>query len=117
MPWKWAQNGSSANSKVEAALYFGSLRNAQRTLKNDLKLRHGLSKEKIIAVLSRMHRSKDRLAYASARLEVPALVSAAEAYFSSWIDPNLYFVRRKWAQSKSERKVKRLLCARFFSWF
>ena len=50
-----------------------------------------------IAVLSRMHRSKDRLGYASARRELPALVSAAEAYFGSWgkalyaagIDPNL----------------------------
>jgi hypothetical protein len=31
-----------------------------------------------------MHRSRDRLAYASARREIPALVSAAEAYFGSW---------------------------------
>ena len=98
--------------RVEAGYYFGSLRNAQRALKNDPKLRRGWSKEKIIAVLSRMHRSRDRLAYASARREVPALVSAAEAYFGSWgkalyaagIDPNLYFVHHKWRKPRASDK-------------
>ena len=45
--------------RVEAGYYFESLRNAQRALKNDHKLRRGWSKEKIIAALSRMW-SKDR---------------------------------------------------------
>jgi hypothetical protein len=49
------------------------MRNALLALKKDQKLLRGWSKEKIIAVLARMHRSKDRLAYASARREVPAL--------------------------------------------
>jgi hypothetical protein len=31
------------------------------------------------------HRSGDRLSYASARREVPAVVTAAEAYFGSWV--------------------------------
>jgi hypothetical protein len=52
------------------------------------------------------------LAYASARREVPALVSAAEAHFGSWgkalyaagIDPNLYFVRRKWRKRRVSDK-------------
>ena len=56
--------------RVEAAHYFGSLRNAKRALKNDPKLGRGWSAEKIIALLSRMYRSRDRLAYASARREV-----------------------------------------------
>ena len=50
-----------------------------------------------------MHRSGKPLAYAAARRDDPALVSAAEAYFGTWgnalyaagIDPNLY-LRGKW---------------------
>jgi hypothetical protein len=57
-----------------------------------------------LAVLSRMHRSNESLAYGRMRREIPALVSAAEAHFGSWgkalyaagIDPNLYFVHHKW---------------------
>jgi hypothetical protein len=48
------------------------------------------------------------LAYASARREVPARVSAAEAHFGSWgkalyaagIDPNLYFVHHTWRKRR-----------------
>jgi len=50
-----------------------------------------------------MHRSKKIPGYGKIRRELPALLSAAEAYFGSWgkalyaagIDPRLYFVRRK----------------------
>jgi hypothetical protein len=94
----------SQTLRVEAAHYFGSLRNAQLALKKDQKLLRGWSREKIIAALSRMHRSNESLAYGRARRDVAALVSAAEAYFGSWgkalyvagIDPNLYFVHHKW---------------------
>src|SRR5262249_54311859 len=74
-PRNGLKNGCSANAKGRAGVYLGSFRNAQRALK---KLQRGWS---IIFVLSRMHRSGDRLSYASARSEVPVLVSAAEAYF------------------------------------
>ena len=58
-----------------------------------------------------MHRSKENLAYARARGDVTALVSAAEAHFGSWgkalyaagIDPNLYFVRRRWRKPASDK--------------
>ena len=70
--------------RFEAGYYFGSLRHAQRALKNDPKLRRAGASKRIIAVLCRMHRSRDRLAYASARREIPALVSAAGANFGSW---------------------------------
>ena len=33
----------------------------------------------------RLHRSKESLAYARARREFPALLSAAEAHFGSWV--------------------------------
>jgi hypothetical protein len=74
------------------------------TLKKQRKRLHGWNRRKIITVLSRMHRSKESLAYARARRVVPALVSAAEAHFGSWgkalyaagINPNLYFVHHKW---------------------
>jgi hypothetical protein len=59
--------------------------------------------EKIITAISRKHRSKEKLNYATGRRDFPALVSDAEAYFGSWgkalyaagIDPNLYFVHHK----------------------
>ena len=90
--------------KIEAAHYFGSLEKAIAALKKQGKQLPGWNRRKIMTVLSRMHRSKKSLAYASARRDVPAPVSAAEARFGSWgkalyaagIDPNLYFVRRKW---------------------
>jgi hypothetical protein len=61
-----------------------------------------------------MYRSKDRLAYASARRDIPALVSAAEAYFGSWgkafyaagIDPNLYFVHHKWRKQRTSQRTR-----------
>jgi hypothetical protein len=92
--------------KLEAAHYFGSLEKAIATLKKQGKRLPGWNRRKIMTILSRMHRSKDSLAYAKARRDVPALVSAAEAHFGSWglyavgIDPNLYFVRRKWCKPR-----------------
>jgi crotonobetainyl-CoA:carnitine CoA-transferase CaiB-like acyl-CoA transferase len=55
-----------------------------------------------------MHRRNEGLDYSKCRRDVPALVSAVQAYFGSWgkalhqagIDPNLYFVRHKWRKSK-----------------
>jgi hypothetical protein len=90
--------------------YFGSLRNAKMALKTDAKLLSGWSKRKIITVLAQMHRSKQKLTYATGRREFPALVSAAEAYFGSWgkalytagIDPNLYFVHHKWRKARAQ---------------
>jgi hypothetical protein len=64
----------------EAGYYFGSLQNAQRALKNDPKLRVP-DKEKIITLLSPMHRSGDRLGYATVRHDAPALLSAAPSLF------------------------------------
>lgn len=65
----------------------------------------GWSKSKITATLAHMHRSGEKLRYSTVRRDSPALLSAAEAYFGSWgkalhaagIDPNLYFVYRKWS--------------------
>jgi hypothetical protein len=93
--------------RLQAEYYFGSLRKAIVALKKDKRLLRGWSKCKIITVLSRMHRSKAALTYAAARRTVPALVSAAEAYFGSWgkalyaagIDPNLYFVHHTWRKA------------------
>src|SRR4029077_20363334 len=92
--------------KLEAAHYFGSLEKAIATLKKQGKRLPGWKRRKIMTILSRMHRSKDSLAYAKARRDVPALVSAAEAHFGRWglyavgIDPNLYFVNRKWCKPR-----------------
>ena len=61
--------------KLEAAHYFGSLEKAIAALKKQGKQLPGWNRRKIITVLSRMHRSKERLAYARARREVPALVA------------------------------------------
>ena len=78
--------------------------------KNDRRVVNGWSKPKILAVLSRMHRRREGLGYGDARRNVPALVSAAQAYFGSWgralhlagIDPNLYFVHR-WRNRQRSR--------------
>ena len=94
--------------KVEAAHYFGSLEKAIAALKEQRNRLSGWNRQKIIAALSRMHRSKESLNYVKARSEHMALVSAAEAYFGRWgkalyaagIDPNEYFVRRAWHQRK-----------------
>jgi hypothetical protein len=92
---------------LQAEYYFGSLRKATSALKSDQRLLRGWSPLKIIKVLAQIHRSKKDLTYATARRAVPALVSAAEAYFGSWgkalhaagIDPNLYFVHHTWRKA------------------
>ena len=94
--------------RLRAAHYFGTLQKALTAMKTDQRLLRGWSKQKIISGLSRMHRSKKMPLYGRVRRELPALLSAAEAYFGSWgkalfaagIDPNLYFVRRKWHKRK-----------------
>jgi hypothetical protein len=70
--------------RSEIKYYFGSLRNAKIALKTDRRLLSGWSKRKIIIIVAQMHRSKQKLNYATGRREFPALVSAAEAYFGSW---------------------------------
>jgi hypothetical protein len=98
------------NLKLEAAHYFGSLEKAMAVLKKQGDRLPGWNKRKVMTVLSRMHHSKQSLAYATARREHMALVSAAEAHFGSWgkalyaagIDPNLYFVHHKWRKSRAQ---------------
>jgi hypothetical protein len=100
--------------KLEAAHYFGSLEEAIAVLKRQGKQLPGWNRRKIITALSRMHRSKESLAYARPRREIPALVSAAEAQFGSWgkalyaagIDPNLYFVHHKWRKPRAATQKK-----------
>ena len=90
--------------RVEAGYYFGSLRNAQRALKNDQNCGVAGARKRLSPSFPGCIGPKTGWPTRSARREVPALVSAAEAYFGSWgkalyaarIDPNLYFVRRKW---------------------
>jgi hypothetical protein len=104
-----AKRDISAALRSDIAYYFGSLRKAKLALKTDPRILSGWSKRKIMAVLTQMHRSKKNLSYATTRREFTALVSAAEAYFDSWgkalsaagIDPNLYFVHRKWRKPKA----------------
>ena len=49
--------------RLQAVHYFGSLRNAFSAMKKDRRFLRGWSKQKIILTLSRMHRSKESLAY------------------------------------------------------
>ena len=99
--------------KLQAEHYFGSLRKAIAESKKDRRVVNGWSKPKILALLSRMHRRCEGLGYGKARRDVPALVSAAEAYFGSWgkalhqagIDPNLYFVRHKWRKTTKRKST------------
>jgi hypothetical protein len=99
--------------KLEAAHYFGSLEKAIATLKKQGKRLPGWNRRKIMTALSQMHRSKESLAYATARRDVPALVSAAEAHFGSWgkalysagIDPNLYFVHHTWRKRRVSESI------------
>jgi hypothetical protein len=59
-----------------------------------------------------MHRSKEKLNYATVRREFPAVMSATEAYFGNWgkalyaagIDPNWYFVHHKWRKPDREKR-------------
>jgi hypothetical protein len=73
-------NGSKDNIpqtlRLQATHYFGSLRNAFLAMRKDQRLLRGWSKQKIVLTLSRMHRSKESLAYARARRDVSGLVSA-----------------------------------------
>jgi hypothetical protein len=99
--------------ELQADYFFGSLRKAIAESKKDQRVVNGWSKRKILALLSRMHPRGEGLGYSKAREEVPALVSAAEAYFGSWgkalheagIDPNLYFVHNKWRNSTKVKSV------------
>ena len=94
--------------KLEATHYFGSFEKAIAALKKQGERLPGWNRRKITTTLFRMHRSKESLAYARARRDVPALVSAAEAHFGSWgkslyaagIDPNLYFVHHTWRKRR-----------------
>jgi hypothetical protein len=70
--------------KLEAAHYFGSLEKAIAALERQRNRLPGWNRRKVMTVLSRMHRAKESLAYATARREHMALVSAAEAHFGSW---------------------------------
>src|SRR5688572_21768232 len=89
---------------VAAVYYLGSVEKAIAALKTDRTILAGWSTAKILATVSRMHRSKQSLEYSVVRRKYPALVSAAEAYLGSWgktlyaqrIDPNLYFVHHTW---------------------
>jgi hypothetical protein len=99
-----SRSAISQELRSQLAYYFGSLRNAKFELKTNARFLRCWSKRKIITVLTQMHRTKQKLDYASARRDFPALVSAAEAYCGSWgnalyaagIDPNLYFVHHTW---------------------
>jgi hypothetical protein len=105
--------------KIYLTHYFGSLRNAIAALNTDRKLLGGWSKRKIIAVLARMHRSKEKLNYARVRRDNTALVSAAEAYFKSWgralyaagIDPSQYFVHHRWRKPRATVRARLRTCS------
>ena len=107
-----SRDGISQELKLQAVYYFGSLPKAITALKAEPKILDGWSKLKIRKTLSRMHRSKQNLAYMHARRKHGALVSAAESYFGSWgnalnaagIDPNLYFIHHTWRKAKVRDK-------------
>jgi hypothetical protein len=98
--------------KLAAEHYFGSVRKALAALNKDRRLSRGWSKPKIIATLSRMHRSRKPLTYTAARRNIPALASAAEAYFGSWgkalhaagIDPEMCGGHRKNRRGDPDQK-------------
>ncbi len=106
-------NGDVPHSlRLQAEYYFGSLSKALTAVKSDPRMRRGWSREKILAVLQRMHRDRKGLGYGDARRQTTALVTAAEAYYGSWgkalyaagIDPNLYFVHHKWRKPEANDK-------------
>jgi hypothetical protein len=78
--------------KLEAEHYFGSLEKAIATLKKQRQRLPGWNRQKIVTTLSRMHRSKESLAYGKAR----RFGSWGKALYAAGIDPNLYFVHHKW---------------------
>jgi len=96
--------------KLEAAHYFGSIEKAIAALKKEGNRLPGWNRRKVVSVLSRLHRSKESLAYGRMRRDAPAVVSAAEAHFGSWgkalyaagIDPNLYFVHHRWRKLRAQ---------------
>jgi len=75
------ENDVSEKLKLHAAYYFGSMEKAKAALKTDRRLSAGWNKAKIVAAIGKMHRLGQRLGYAAARRDKPALVSAAEAVF------------------------------------
>ena len=97
-------------SRAAAELYFGSVRKALAALKSDKRMTEGWITAKIVAELRRLHRRKRPLAYRRVRLNCPALVSAAEAYFGSWgrglvaagIDPTVHYAHRNWRKATRE---------------
>jgi hypothetical protein len=92
-----------------AVYYFGGLQKAVMAAKRD---RATSPKARITTALLEMHRHKQPLRYAEARRDHLPLVRAAEKQFGSWgkalhaagIDPNLYYVRHKWRESKPTPK-------------
>lgn len=76
LEWHTVENMPQA-LKLEAAHYFGSLKRAVTALRKQRNRLPGWNRRKITTVLSRLHRSKESLAYARARRDVPGLVSAA----------------------------------------
>jgi hypothetical protein len=95
--------------RSSAVYYFGSLHKAIVAARTE---RATSPKVRITKALSRMHRCKQPLVYREARLNHLALVRAAEKQFGSWgkalyaagIDPNFYYVQRKWREPKLTRK-------------
>jgi hypothetical protein len=95
--------------KSSAVYYFGSLQKAIIAAKRE---RATSPKVRITTALSRMHRERQCLAYTKVRRDHLPLVRAAEKQFGSWgkalhaagIDPNLYYVRHKWRESKPTPK-------------
>jgi hypothetical protein len=85
LEWHTVENMPQA-LKLEAAHYFGSLKRAVTALRKQRNRLPGWNRRKITAVLSRLHRSKESLAYARARRDVPGLVSAAES-LQIWSPP------------------------------
>jgi hypothetical protein len=76
LEWHTVENMPQA-LKLEAAHFFGSLKRAVTALRKQRNRLPGWNRRKITTVLSRLHRSKESLAYARARRDVPGLVSAA----------------------------------------
>lgn len=76
LEWHTVENMPQA-LKLEAAHFFDSLKRAVTALRKQRNRLPGWNRRKITTVLSRLHRSKESLAYAKARRDVPGLVSAA----------------------------------------
>jgi hypothetical protein len=68
LEWHTVENMPQA-LKLEAAHFFGSLKRAVTALRKQRNRLPGWNRRKITTVLSRLHRSKESLAYARARRE------------------------------------------------